>query len=110
MSRRAAARLKPIEAVWMEDFEGYKTIYLETEEFVRPVLFANDTHDNVLKGYTSLGKFINKGILHGPLSHRGRITYAHRQSLDTLCIEGVLYERLPYEIKGTDTILLKEIK
>ena len=66
MSRIAAVRLKPIQAVCMEDFKGYKTIFLETEEFVRPVLFVTDSCSHNYKGYTSLGKFMsNKAYLIG---------------------------------------------
>lgn len=106
MSRRR----KPIQAVWMEDFEGYLQIFLETEEFVRPVLIVISPLGRIPKGYVSLGKFMsNKNFLTGPSHHKDHSTYFHTENLNTLCIEGVLYNRLPYEIKGTDIIFLEEV-
>jgi hypothetical protein len=111
MSRRAAARLNPIQAIWMDDLEGYKVIFLETEEFVRPVLFVRDFPGIVQKGYTLLGKFkTNKDCLIGPFNHSGHFTYLHKVAMNRVLLDSVLYERLPYEIKGTDIIFLKEIK
>ena len=108
--RRKLARVKPVQAVWMEDSNGYKVIFLETEEFVRPVLIVISCLGRIPKGYVLLGKFMsNKGFLTGPSHHKDHSTYFHTENLNTLCIEGVLYNRLPYEIKGTDIIFLEEV-